>query len=302
MSTTTAHSHFAPRSVRRDGGVSSASMSDDIFDRLATYVYQHCGLKLSLAKRTLLEGRIRKRLRVLGLGSFPAYCDYLFSQKGQTSEVGHLIDVVTTHTTDFFREPHHFEYLTQMILPRLFRERKLPTRELRVWSSACSTGEEPYTIAMVLAEHAARVRNFRYSILATDVSAQVLEVACTGIYLEEKVEPVPTLLRTRYLLKSKKQACREVRVVPELRAAVIFHQLNLMEPFRVAAPMDIIFCRNALIYFDHASQEKLVGQFHDSLTLGGYLFVGHSETLSGLPVPFVYEAATIYRRPGRSDE
>ena len=287
---------------RGSPGQFGTSMPDAVFERLATYIYDTCGLKLTLAKKILLEGRIRKRLRVLELRTFAEYCDYLFSHRGQSDEVSQLIDVVTTHKTDFFREPRHFEHLVQEYLPRLFRDHELPARSLRVWSAACSTGEEPYTIAMVLADYAARVRDFRFSILATDVSEQVLQVARNGIYEEEKIQPIPAMLRKRYLLRSKDPARRVVRIVPELREAITFRQVNLMEPFQVARPMDVIFCRNVLIYFDRPSQEKLVGRFYDALAPGGHLFVGHSETLNGFRVPFSYAAATVYERPRRDDE
>ncbi len=281
-----------------ESGEYTAQMSDKDFARLSEFIRSSCGIKLPPAKKTMLEGRLRKRLRALSLKSFGRYCDYLFSPGGSQSEHIHMIDAVTTNKTDFFRESDHFDYLSGVVLPELVRLYGIGSRKrLNVWSAASSTGEEPYTLAMVLSEFAQVFPGFNYSILGTDISTKVLEKARLGIYEHEKVDPIPMALRRKYLLRSKEQNSGLVRIVPELRASVRFERLNLMEEnYGIAEPMGIVFCRNVLIYFDRPTQEKLINRLSRHLISGGYLFVGHSESLHGMDLPLVQTATTIYRK------
>ena len=245
----------------------------------------------------MLESRLAKRMRATGIPSMSAYVDYLFSPEGTENEKVHMIDAVTTNKTDFFREPDHFDYLSRTALPALFSG-MTSNHDVVIWSAGCSTGEEPYTLAMVLSEYRVREPGSRFVILATDISMRVLEEASKGIYDEDRVEPVPLELKKKYLLRSKDQSKGLVRISRELRALVRFRQLNFMEgDFGMREPMDVIFCRNVIIYFDRPTQGRLLTRFIRHLRPGGYLFLGHSESLNGLNLPLVQVATTIYRRP-----
>jgi chemotaxis protein methyltransferase CheR len=246
----------------------------------------------------MLEARLRKRLRALGMRSYSSYCDYIFGRQGTEEEIVHMIDVVTTNKTDFFREPKHFEYLAGTAVPELIGTSGAGTeRRLSVWSAGCSTGEEPYTLAMVLSDLADRWAGFHFLILATDISTLVLDSARNAVYEEEKIAPVPWEMKRRYLLRSRDRSRRLVRIVPALREKVKFRRLNFMDSdFGMLEPQHIIFCRNVIIYFDRPTQERLLNRFCDYLLDGGYMFMGHSETLHGLDVPLAQVAPTIYRK------
>ena len=275
-----------------------ATMTDTVFQRLSVFIKAQCGIELPPSKKIMLEGRIRKRLRILGMNSFEKYCHYLFSPEGVESELAHMLDVVTTNKTDFFREPGHFEYMIKSALPDLIELYGISAKCFRVWSAACSTGEEPFTLAMVLSEFVQTHPGFQYDILATDISNQVLERAREGVYEHDKIEPIPLGLRKNYLLKSKDPNKKIIKFVDEARNRITFKRLNLMDSsFHINEHMDVIFCRNVMIYFDKANQEKLINRFYQQLVSGGYLFLGHSETLTGMKTAFSYVAATIYRKP-----
>ena len=281
-----------------DGGIFSVRMSDKDFVRLSEFIRDSCGIRLPPAKKTMLEGRLRKRLRALCIESFEKYCEFLFSPGGSQSEYIHMIDAVTTNKTDFFREPDHFDYLFEKVLPELVRLHGFGARrKFNVWSAACSTGEEPYTLAMVLSEFAEGCPGFNFSVLATDISTAVLEKAKSGIYEHDRVSPIPMMLRKKYLLKSKEKDKGLVRIAPELRNSVRFGRLNFLEEdYGINEPMAIVFCRNVLIYFDRSTQEKLINRLSQHLMSGGYLFVGHSESLHSLDLPLVQTATSIYRK------
>ncbi|UVC06944.1 chemotaxis protein CheR [Rhizobium sp. TH2] len=265
------------------------------FDRLAKFIYSYSGIKMPPTKVTMLEGRLRKRLRVTGHANFDAYCSYLFKDGGLEAETIHLIDAVTTNKTDFFREPNHFQYMVDKILPELLGQRH---REIRTWSSACSIGAEPYTIAMVLDAYFQEMApDTRYQILATDLSTDVLRTAHKGIYTPEMVAPVPPVLRQRYVMQSRDKNRNEVRIHPRLRARVGFGRLNLMDDkYPVGDLMHMIFCRNVMIYFDKQTQAGVLSRLCDCLRPGGYLFIGHSETIAGFDLPLVTVANTVFQR------
>lgn len=265
------------------------------FDRLARFIYDYSGIKMPPTKQTMLEGRLRRRLRVTGISSFDDYCDYLFNEDGLAAETVFLIDAVTTNKTDFFREPNHFKYMAENALPDL--EKDHGGRRLRIWSAACSTGAEPYTLAMVMESHAEKGSRANYSILATDLSTEVLETARKGIYPEDMVAPVPPDLRQRYVMQPVDPRRREIRVSPQLRSKVGFARLNLMDKsYNIGDPMHIVFCRNVLIYFDKATQQHVLSRLCDCLVPGGYLFIGHSETVSGLNLPIRQVANTVFKK------
>ena len=199
-----------------------------------------------------------------------------------------MINQVTTNKTDFFREPAHFDYLIGKTLPELTRSRKTVT----IWSAGCSSGEEPYTLAMVVKEFGCG-----FLILATDISTKVLDKAKLAVYDDEQVSPIPDPFKKKYLLKSKDPKKNLYRVTPELRERVRFRRLNFMDgDFGFREPIDIIFCRNVIIYFDKPTQERLLNRFCEQLAQDGYVFMGHSEALLGMDVPLMAVAPTIYRR------
>ena len=278
--------------------LSMVVMSKADYSRLSNLIQTHCGIRLPPAKKTMLEGRLRKRLNALGMNSFSAYCDYIFSPEGAESEHVYMFNAVTTNKTDFFRESDHFDFLTGKVLPELLDTYGLGARRcLNVWSAGCSTGEEPYTLAMVLSEFAQKRQPFRFSILATDISTRALEHAASGIYECEKVEPIAKPLRKKYLMRSKDKNRGLVRIVPELRTTVRFERLNLMvENYGIGEVMGVIFCRNVIIYFDRPTQERLLRRLSSHLMRGGYLFMGHSESLHRMDLPFTPIATTIYRK------
>lgn len=279
--------------------VAGSGMSEKDFKRLSAFIYDQCGIKISNAKKTMLEARLHRRLRFLSLKSFGEYCEYLFSPRGMEEELVRMIDLVTTNKTDFFREAAHFDFLRETCLPEMVDAGGAGFRKkLTVWSAGCSTGEEPYTLAMVLSEFAETHPGFQYQVTATDISTRVLETAALGIYEAENIAPVPTAMKRKYLLRNRDKSKGLVRIVPELRACVKFRRLNFMDgDFGMREPIDIIFCRNVIIYFDKATQEKLLNRFCRHLAPGGYVFLGHSETIFGLNVPLVQVSPTIYRKP-----
>jgi chemotaxis protein methyltransferase CheR len=272
------------------------SMSDRVFERLSQFIQVEYGIKMPRTKKTMLEGRLRKRLTSAGLTSYDHYCDYLFSDLGVKQELVHMIDAVTTNKTEFFREPVHFDYLVQTVLPTLCQTNGAgSSRKLNIWSAGCSTGEEPYTLAMVLSDYAEKTPGFDFSVLATDISVRVLETARQGIYNEAVVAGLPLILKQQYFLKSKNRGRQQVRVSPALRQRVRFGWLNLMEKFKLDNPVDVIFCRNVFIYFDRPTQKKIMGQFLQNLTPGGYIVLGLTEMLGDLRPALTRVASTIYK-------
>lgn len=273
----------------------SAVLKEREFNRFSKFIYDEVGIKLPPAKKIMVEARLQKRLKALGILSFEEYADYVFSDTGKRDEIIHLIDVVTTNKTDFFREPAHFDYLVKKAIPALMESRNTGHRApLKIWSAGCSTGEEPYTMAMVLSEFETENPGFQSAILATDISTQVLAKARNAIYAEDRVDTIPLHIKKKYLLKSRDKQKGLIRIAPQLRSMVQFRRLNFMEDFGMKEQMDIIFCRNVIIYFDKQTQERLLNKFCKQLVKGGYLFLGHSETLNGLNVPLTPVASTVY--------
>lgn len=244
----------------------------------------------------MLEIRLKRRVRSLGLASLRHYCERVFASEEGRGEVIHLIDVVTTNKTDFFREAGHFDYLTSKALPDL-AARYGVSRNALVWSAGCSTGEEPYTLAMVLSEYARATPGFRFRVLATDISTEVLEKARLGIFKRELVNPVPAAFERAYFMRSRDRESDLVRVVPELRALVEFQRMNFMDDdFDLPQAPEIIFCRNVIIYFDRPTQERLLQKLTRRLVPGGYFFAGHSESLQGMDLPLAAVAPSAYRK------
>jgi chemotaxis protein methyltransferase CheR len=272
------------------------NISNADFGRLRSLIYAQSGINLSLEKKTMLELRIRQRLRSLSLDSYSDYCRYLFGAHGQKEEIVHLIDVVTTNKTDFFREPDHFEYLSQKALPDLMA-RNESGRPLLIWSAGCSTGEEAYTLAIVLSEFAEARFGFHFQILATDISTKVLEKAALGVFSVDVARPVPSELRRKYFMRGRDPNSKLLRIVPELRRLVEFRRLNFMDAdFGLAQKVDVFFCRNVIIYFDRSTQQRILQKLTAQLVTGGYAFVGHSESLHDMDLPLTPVAPALYRK------
>lgn len=271
-------------------------MRSSEFQQFSSFIYDQVGIQLPPSKKTMLESRLHKRLKSLGFSSFEQYGEFVFSEQGQKVEIIHLIDVVTTNKTDFFREPGHFEFLTRTTLPTLLKKRDVSrANPVRVWSAGCSSGEEPYTLAMVLEEFACKHRDFHYTILASDISTRILETARKAVYLDDRTSDIAMPIKKKYLMRSKDRENPLVRICPELRSKVSFRRINFMDPdFGIAEKMDIVFCRNVVIYFDKPTQQTLMRKFHQQLRPNGYLFLGHSETLNGINADFKSVGSTVY--------
>ncbi len=265
-------------------GYPSLELSAREFGRISDTMREVAGIKLPPGKETLVKSRLSKRLRVLGLEDFDAYLRFL-DEDGTGGELTEMVDALTTNKTSFFRESAHFDHVVEEVLTQ-----GGPTG-LRLWSAGCSTGEEPYTLAMLVREHAPTRTDTR--ILATDISGHALRAARLGEYPPAVVEAVPEVLRKRYL---ERGAGGRSRVAAELRSLVSFAHLNLMGEWPMRGPFDVIFCRNVMIYFGRDVRERLVRRFHGMLRPGGHLYVGHSESLTGLDHPFQYVRPAVYRR------
>lgn len=281
-------------------GSGPASMSDNEFNLFSALIYNRLGIKMPYSKKLMLISRLTKRLKILGLRSYKEYYDFLLTDKGKSEEFNKMVDAVTTNKTDFFREPDHFNILVKKVLPDLeemenFIERKM----INIWSAGCSTGEEAYTLTMVLSEYFSGAKsNGKFNILATDISPKVLQAGHDAIYTESVIQPIPVSMRQKYLMRGTGDRKGLFRIIPTLRERVTFKQLNLMDnSFSVSTQMDIIFCRNVIIYFDKETQKELFKKFFKHLVPGGYLFIGSSETLYGVNSDFIPVGPTVYRKP-----
>ncbi len=267
--------------------------------RIIDFIDKEVGIQLSVSKHTLVEGRLRRRLRQLGYKCYRDYLEFVLDTPDGRHERLHLIDALTTNKTDFFREPVHFRYLVDEALPELKKQHNSVGRhELHVWSAGCSSGEEAYTLAIVLNEALEQAVGMRFSILATDISKSSLDTARSAIYPEHRIQPIPVPIRKKYLLRSSNSAEELVQMGSKLRDRVRFASLNLMNrSFNLNEKMDVIFCRNVLIYFNAETREKLIQRFEKQLVPGGYLFVGHSESLNGLDTSMKPVSPMVYRKP-----
>jgi chemotaxis protein methyltransferase CheR len=255
-------------------------LSDRHFRSIAELIEGEVGIKLPPGKQLMLEGRLQKRIRALNYPGPNEYVEALIQGGNVDSELVHLIDCVTTNKTDFFREPSHFAFMKDVAVPTILAARQRGSAGLKIWSAACSTGMEAYSTAMVLDDMVKNGSRFQFRILGTDISAGVLRLAKAGIYPREATAPVPETMARRYFLHSKDKSRGEMRVVPELRRLTHFMRMNLMDKsYPVDRDVDIIFCRNVLIYFEKHNQRKVVDQLCEHLRPGGYLMVGHSESM-----------------------
>jgi len=285
----TAKQEFSPETL--------TALSQKSFARFAAYITGELGIKMPDSKITMVQSRLLHRARELRLHSLDDYVNYFFSSTND-EERQNLINAITTNKTDFFREPEHFDYLVKTALPTLRAGVDPRTSRLNVWSAACSSGQEAYTLAMVLSEYAAQNGGLEFAILGTDISTKVIELARTAIYDKELLDPIPIALRKKYLLSGKGDRSNLARINPLLRARATFHQLNFMdESYAIQDMFDIAFCRNVLIYFDHKTQESVICKICRNIKPGGYLFVGHSESLAGMDIPARQVTTAVFRMP-----
>ncbi len=274
--------------------VFQAKLSTSEFNKLSNFIFTEYGIKMPDVKKTMLQSRLQKRLRALNMTSFSEYVEFVFSKKGQTEEVIHMMDVVSTNKTDFFREPVHFDFIKNHIIPQKYGGGNY-RRPIKIWSAGCSSGEEPYTIAITMNELKDDYPALDYSILGTDISTQMLQNAMNGIYKESRVLNIPMSIKRKYFLKSKNRENPTVRVIPELRKKIIFQRLNFMEPtYKISEDFDIIFCRNVLIYFDQKTQENVIRKLTKRLKPEGYFFLGHSESITNFELPLQQIKPTIF--------
>ena len=270
----------------------AAQLTDADFAKLSRFIYTQYGIKMPPEKKIMLQSRLQKRLRALCIYSFKEYIDYVFGGNNN-DEVIHMMDVVSTNKTDFYREPAHFEFLRSTLLPKIYETKK----NIKVWSAGCSSGPEVYTLAIEFSEFAGGHAGFDFSILGTDISTLMLKKAYGGVYPEEMVEVIPLELKRKYLLKSKDKSKKLVRVNENLRRKVKFQRLNFIEDqYSISEQFDIIFCRNVLIYFDRETQEKVINKLCNFLKLGGIFFLGHSESITNINVPLKQIKPTVYSR------
>ena len=268
------------------------------FGRIARLVESEAGIKMPPGKRLMVEGRLRKRMRALGIPTFADYCNMLFKQGGLDHELTYLINAVTTNKTDFFREPEHFDFLASHMVPNLIKQRGERNPLLKFWSAAASTGAEAYTLSMVLRDLMLARRDFRFAILGTDISTQVLAQGQRAVYPAEMIAPVPAALQERYVLHARKPGLRpEVRMAPEIRRHVQFQHLNLMDTtYPFDRDVDVIFLRNVLIYFEKSDQATVVGRLVGHLRPGGYLVLGHSESMIGTSLSVRQVAPAVFMK------
>lgn len=273
-----------------------SELRDCLFQRFSQLVYERCGINLHEGKKALLQARLNRRLRQTGIGTYEEYFKFITSEHNP-GEFVHFLDSISTNLTYFFREPQHFDFLEQVALPELIaRKRKERDIRIRIWSAGCSTGEEPYSLAMCVLGHLQEIARWDVRILATDISTRALEAASKGIYTEDKIQKVPPSFRQQNFNKLiSGNGRQEYEIAPHVKRLVTFHRLNLKDPYPFNGRFDFIFCRNVMIYFDKKTQQELVNRIANFLSRGGYFYVGHSESLTGLVHKLTYVRPAIYR-------
>jgi len=284
--------------VRQDSWLATQleELTEAEFAEIRQLIYTQFGIHLTAEKRTLVVGRLQKHVRSQGFTSFSAYLESIKQDTtGESLKI--LVEKISTNHTFFFREDDHFEYLSQTVLPQLVEAcDRNHSRDLRIWSAGCSSGEEPYGLLILMKEFFGEsYAQWDAGVLATDISTRVLEAAKLGIYDDKKLERVPAVLRQRYF---ERLADGRWQVSEALRREATFRHFNLMNDFPFKKPFDVIFCRNVMIYFDAPTRDALVQRFFQQLKPGGYLFIGHSESLSHGTSAFRYVRPSLYRKPG----
>lgn len=279
-----------------DVDVLTLKLSEAQFKKICQMMYRLSGVLLQSGKEELVKSRLAKRLRVLGLSSFGQYVSYLEADRSCT-ELTTLTDALTTNKTNFFRETAHFNYLSRQILPEL----RARGEGIRIWSAGCSSGEEPFTIAILMREELSDINRLGVKILATDISTKVLREAREAVYGEDELRDMPALLLQRYFTCVQITRPRSYRVNDNVRSLVRLAQLNLIGEWPMRGPFDVIFCRNVMIYFDRPTRERLVHRYGTLLRPGGHLFVGHSESLVASSSEFKYVQPAVYAKKDGKD-
>ncbi|HHQ14253.1 MAG TPA: chemotaxis protein CheR [Chromatiales bacterium] len=274
-----------------DGGL---PLDDKEYQELRELILEITGIQLADNKQAMMRRRLSRRLQELGLDNFSEYCEFLRS--GNPDEREQFANAVTTNLTAFFRENHHFEYLASSLLPELIEEAHRTGKKIRIWSAGCSTGEEPYSIAMLINELCPAPRSVDIKILATDLDSSALAHCKAGVYSLDRVEKIPAERLRRWFSRGTGRNEGLVRIRPELRELISFRRLNLMSGWPMKGPFDVIFCRNVIIYFDKATQKRLIERYADILRPGGHLFIGHSESLLNMTERFTLLGKTIYKK------
>ena len=274
-----------------------AELSDAQFKQIAEFIEKNVGIKMPAQKKIMVQSRLQARLKATGYTDFDSYIAHAFSANSKSDEeIALMIAVLTTNLTSFFRESPHFDYMTSTVLPSLAESGK---DCVEIWSAACSSGEEPYTLCIVMQEFLRTHKNsFRdYKILGTDISSRVLDKALNAVYPMDTVDDISFDIKKRYFLRSKDASKNLVRIKPELRKHVTLERLNFMDSsYPIRTMKDIIFCRNALIYFDKPTQEAVIRKLLEHLVPGGHLFLGHSETIFGMNLPLQTVGPTIFQK------
>ena len=275
--------------------VGSIELSDQEYHEIANFVHQASGINLLDGKKELMRARLSKRIKALGYNNFKVYFSHVINDS-TGEEMVFLLDALATNLTSFYREPQHFQFMVKNLLPTWENEKKAKnSKRLRIWSAACSSGEEPYTIAMEVLENSSYFAQGDFKILATDLSTKVLNIARQGVYGPENVKTIPANVLQKYFIKGAGgRSGTTYKVNDQVRNIIAFRRFNLMDPLPFKGPMDLIFCRNVMIYFDKETITKLVEKYYNVLSHGGHLFIGHSESLSGLTHRFKYVAPCIY--------
>lgn len=269
--------------------------TDKDFSYLSQLAGMHAGINLNASKRELVYGRLARRLRALGLRTFKEYCNLLNDEN--SDEFTHFINAITTNVTSFFRENHHFEFLANELLIQVIKKQAGMSRpRLRIWSAGCSSGQEPYSIAIVLKECIKDIDRWDAKILATDLDSNILDKARQGIYSAESIQDLSLDRRKKWFKFRDEDKNEKVKIINDIKKLVTFKQLNLSGTWPMKGPFDAIFCRNVTIYFDRPTREKLIDNFANLLTRDGCLFVGHSESLFGLTNRFYSLGNTIHRK------
>lgn len=273
---------------------SEYSMSAREFDEIRAVIKELTGISMGDSKRQLVYRRVGSRLKATNISTFQGYLDYL--RKGDPSELEEFANVVTTNLTSFFREGHHFDFLAKTIIPEIVASKGNTSKRLRIWSAGCSTGEEPYSIAITLKESLRNLDRWNAKILCTDLDSEVLKTCKAGVYSRQRVEEIPQNQLRRWFRKSRAQSGELVKISQELQDLITFKQLNLMHDWPMQGRFDIIFCRNVIIYFDKPTQRALIDRYANILEDDGYLILGHSESLFNVSDRFSLLGKTIYRK------
>ncbi len=273
-------------------------INDKEFSLFQRLIYNESGINLTPAKKELLKSRLMKRLRERSLTSFKEYYQYVTEEDTTGEELVSMLDCISTNLTEFFRESAHFDFLSKKVLPVLSEnKRKKREKKIRVWCAGCSTGEEPYSISMILSECLEQLSGWDIKILATDLSTRVLKKATQGIYAKDRLRGIPLQMLNTYFKRGEHNLKDCYQIKDFLKNLIVFRRLNLTdETFPFKGQLDFIFCRNVMIYFDKQTQSKLVAKFYKHLAPDGYLFIGHSESLAGTETRFRYVRPTIYQK------